>query len=268
MRLFILLMCMVLSLGAKEINATYKVSFGIFGKIGKANARLVINENNHYKITMQAKTSGLARALSGSRDELYVSEGIVLENGMLRPDVYWRKVSRKYKQPFSDADENGNWLQRKVRKVDTKRYVFDHVNREVSMERTKEKNKEKRVEKPRKIDYYADNDLLTLFFNFKAMSENFAIKKPVKYYAVGANKTDGRVDIIPPNTKELNTLQKLMKTKIGHFFITFINQKIFASEKGELFVNLNDEGICQKAVLKNVLLFGDIRGELIEFTSK
>ena len=43
-----------------------------------------------------------------------------------------------------------------------------------------------------------------------------------------------------------------------------INDDIFASEKGELLVNLRDDGIVQQAVLKDVLFFGDIRGEIVD----
>ncbi len=43
-----------------------------------------------------------------------------------------------------------------------------------------------------------------------------------------------------------------------------VNDDIFASDKGELLINLRDDGLCTQAILKDVLFFGDIRGEMID----
>jgi len=69
--------------------------------------------------------------------------------------------------------------------------------------------------------------------------------------------------LIAPTGKKLNDLRSYLGKKAGHFLIVFINQKIFASKRGELYLDLNDDGICTKAVLKDVIFFGDIRGKLI-----
>ena len=41
-----------------------------------------------------------------------------------------------------------------------------------------------------------------------------------------------------------------------------LNKRIFASKNGEMYIDLNDDGICTNAVLKDVLMFGDIRGKM------
>ena len=47
-------------------------------------------------------------------------------------------------------------------------------------------------------------------------------------------------------------------------YVVFINQPIFSSSRGELHLSLNERGYADRAVLKDVLLFGDIRARLVE----
>jgi len=42
-----------------------------------------------------------------------------------------------------------------------------------------------------------------------------------------------------------------------------VHQDIFSSDKGELLLRIGDDGITQKAVLKDLIFFGDIRAERI-----
>ena len=58
-------------------------------------------------------------------------------------------------------------------------------------------------------------------------------------------------------------IKRLLKAN-GHILVVIINQKIFSSKRGELYINLDDDGICTSAVLKDVIFFGDIRGKLVE----
>ncbi len=44
--------------------------------------------------------------------------------------------------------------------------------------------------------------------------------------------------------------------------IVYINQKIFSSDRGELWIAFNDKNECETAALKDVILFGDIKGIL------
>ena len=265
MRFWALFFLLFSSIFAKEIHATYKVSFGIFGQIGEAKATMKVDETGAYTITMLAEAEGLARILSGGRKEWFTSRGIQLPNGMLRPDYYEHKVVRKSQQ-MKDPFARDEWVD--VIKTKIKRFIFDHEKKSVQKQQIKSHNEEVLEEPFEPLEYYANNDLLSLFFNFKVLSQDFALTEPTKMYAVGANKEDGRVDVIPPRGNILTDLYEELETNTGHFYITYINQEIFSSERGKLFVNLNDEGLCQKALLKDVPLFGDIRGELIELSIK
>ena len=228
-------------LNAKTIVAEYKVSFGLFGKIGVAKAILKIDKDRRYHILISAKAIGFAKVLSGGRVESYESSGKVI-NGVLVPDIF-----------------------KGVTKTNTKRsekiYYFLHKKRAIDMLKIREK-RGKTTKGKERLKYYTDNDILSLFFNIKHYLNGFKFVSKKVLYAVRANKKDGRVDLIIPTGKELKKLKSELNEKSGHFMIVFINQKIFASKRGELFLDINDDGIATKAVLKDVILFGDIRGEL------
>jgi len=94
------------------------------------------------------------------------------------------------------------------------------------------------------------------------MLPSLEVKTPSKFYAVGANKTDGRIDVDPLTNP--SAVRAEFDWDDGHAMKVTINQKIFSSKKGELLLNLGDDGLCKQAVLKDVLLFGDIRGVEID----
>ncbi len=242
-KIILILLIIYTALGAKTIVATYKVGFGIFGKIGTAKAIFQIRKDNTYHISIKAVATGLAKVLSGGRVESYESDGKVI-NGFLVPDIY-KGVTKKHG------------------KTAIKIYYFLHKKRVVDMLKIRIKEgKESRSSES--LKYYANNDILTLFFNIKHYLDDFKFKGEKILHAVGANKKDGKVNIIAPVGEKLKSLKRYLGEKSGHFLIVFINQKIFASKRGELYLDINDEGICTKAVLKDVILFGDIRGVLVD----
>lgn len=238
------------SLFSYDISAKYKVSFGIFGEIGIAKTSLHVNKQNRYKISIHANTTGLAKFLSGQREEWHESVGKVDENGVLIPEYYQKIVQR-----YSNRDGES------VLKKDIRKYIIFHDTKSVKVEKTLYRG-EKKEYSEKQGDYYAPNDLLSLFFNFKNMLPSLEVKSASKFYAIGANKTDGRIDIEP--LKNPLHVREEFSWDEGHAMKVIINQKIFASERGELLLNLGDDGLCKQAVLKDVLLFGDIRGEMID----
>jgi hypothetical protein len=255
MRIILLFLLLVASIFAKDLNATYKVSFGIFGQIGIAKTSLHM-EDKRYKITVHAKSTGFASFVSGSREEWYESKGKITD-GLFVPDTYEKIVQKKVNVSKAFSDES---------KTETNKYVliyaFNHKTKTVIATKIKTQGKEK-SEHSEKVKFYAKNDLLSLFFNFKTLFPNLDIKKRHILHAVGANKDTGKIDIFPLSKKDFSDLisgdltnLKLMKV--------ILSDKIFASKKGELYLGLNKRGLCEKAVLKDVILFGDIRGELIE----
>ena len=61
----------------------------------------------------------------------------------------------------------------------------------------------------------------------------------------------------------LENTKKDLNYKDGHMIKVVIYDNIFGIKKGKLLLNLDDNGFSPRAVLKDVLLFGDIHGELI-----
>ncbi|MGD9971229.1 MAG: DUF3108 domain-containing protein [Sulfuricurvum sp.] len=236
---WIVLLCAPM-LFSKTLSATYEVSFGIFQKLGVAETTLQINDDQTYRIRVEAKTTGWAKTLSNNRTELYESRGIV-RNGRLIPSVY-------------------TTMRKSNSKMSLKTYTFDHANRVVWKETLKttadgEENRNRETN-----EYYASEDILSLFFNLKL----YTIKRQSTYFnAIGGNKEDGRIDTIFPRNEALAKMKQELQLEDGEFLKVILNERIFSSEKGELMINLDDDGLCRKAVLKDVLLFGDIVGTRI-----
>ncbi|MBN2870222.1 MAG: DUF3108 domain-containing protein [Campylobacterales bacterium] len=237
MKTIVLLMIVLAQIaGAKVLSATYEVSYGIFDTMGTADARLEIRDDQTYTIRIEARTTGLAKTLSNNRIEIYESHGIV-QNGRLVPQKY-----------------------AKTRRTDSKKlikiYTFDHANKTVWRE-TIEKDEWDRV----KNDYYATDDILSLFFNFNHYMNP---RKNRSIAAIGGNKKDGRIDVVFPGKSETALMKQKLEIEGGEFLKVILNDRIFASERGELLINLGSDGLCDKAILEDVLFFGDIVGRRVK----
>ena len=259
MRNVLIVLLFLNTIFAKDISATYKVSFGIFGQIGIAKASLHV-KNNRYKIKVLAKSTGFASLISGGRTESYESKGEV-RDGILLPDTYKKIIQKKVNiaDDISDKDKT-------VIKKYTLIYKFNHKERKIiaTKIKIKGKNRSKHIEV---LKFYAKNDVLSLFFNLKNIFPDLRIKKRYILHAAGADKKSGDIKLFPATKKEFS---KLISGKLDNlkFMKVILSDKIFSSKKGELYLALDESGICEKAVLKDVIFFGDIRGTLIEKTYK
>ena len=228
------------SVQAETIEANYKVEFGIFGEIGVANATLT-KDDASYTIDVELEATGLAKKLSGNRKEHHISKGHI-ENGVMVSDLY--QVIK------SHGDKTTN-----------KVYYIDHKNRSVLKSYKYWKNGTLTDDSNATLDYYSKNDLLTLYFNLDKMVKDKQKSASYTFTAVGAEKQNGSVDVIIPKNNELNEFEETVgaKDKNGWYARAIINQDIFSSDKGELLLRIGEDGITQKAVLKDLILFGDIR---------
>jgi hypothetical protein len=223
---------------AKSLEASYTIKYGLLGQMGIAQAKKSM-ENKKYHIDLVAKTTGMARFLSGSREEFFQSIGVV-EDGLLKPSEYRHKVVRN----SQEAQGLQGW--KSVEKVSETIYEFDHENKVVVRKRVKSKDGKVYSSVHEDLEYYAPDDLLSLFFNFSTRMES--LEDNGLLYAVGANKKDGSLHV------------KFLGQSGGEKeYLAILNEPIFASKDGALHVSLDNEGLCTKAILENVLLFGDIR---------
>lgn len=236
MKKIVLLLIVLAQLSsAKVISATYEVSYGIFQSMGIADARFETREDDTYFIRIEARTTGIAKFLSNNRVETYESHGSIV-NGHLIP--------RKYIK-----------IRRTDSKKTTKIYTFDHPNKTVWRENIESDEWEKV-----KNEFYASEDVLTLFFNFKNYMK---VRKDRPFYVIGGNKKDGRIDVHFPNHELLSAMKQKLEIDEGDFLKVILNDRIFSSAQGELLINLDHEGLCEKAILEDVLLFGDIVGKRV-----
>lgn len=233
---FILFIGFFFPLWAAHIQkATYEVSFGVLERIGLAEALFEIRDDQSYSIRIEAKTEGIAKILTNNRIEVYESHGMI-QDGKLIPKKYV-----------------------KIRQTDAKKgikiYTFDHLNKKIVLENI---HSDDWKEKP--VDYYASEDILTLFFNLKHYP-----RKPEyqSLYALGGDKKEGKIDVVFADKNDSLMMSEALQSKSGEFMKVIVNQPIFSSERGELYLNLSEDGLCEKALLKDVLFFGDIVGRRI-----
>lgn len=233
-----------------DVSARYTISFGIFGQIGIAQTTLHVSEDKRYEISVHAYTTGFAKAISGARQEWYTSRGSIDDAGIFVPDVYEKSVQREV---FRDDA--------RILKKDIKRYIFLHPLHQVIVEKIKQNDQAIHSEMLQN-EFYAPNDLLSLFFNFKSLLPSLDVKERIVYVAVGANKKDGKIELNPLEYPK--AARDDLGWSGGHLLRVLIRDDIFSSANGALLLRLDDDGFAQNAVLKDVLFFGDIRGERIE----
>jgi len=238
-----LLLSFSLMLQAETITAKYKVEFGIIGEIGIAKATLVRDTKN-YQIDVALKATGIAKILSGNRQEHHISKGHI-ENGMMVSDMY------------QIIKSHGSKKSNKI-------YRINHQTKRVSKEHKRWKNDKMTMDENTTIDFYSKDDLLTLYFNLDKKIVNKVKSHNYNFKAVGAEQQGGSVDVIIPKKRELDDLKELLGgAKDSWYARAIIHQDIFSSDKGELLLDIGKNGITQKAVLKDVIFFGDIRAKKI-----
>lgn len=228
-------------MGAKELNATYSVSYGMLGELGISEAHLE-TDGNRYKIEVSAKTTGIVKRLSQNRQEYYISRGHVVE-GMLVSDSL--EVRRSH----------GN-------KASIKRYVIDHKKKKVTKSYIKKRAGKVYQNDSKVLDFYSKDDLLTLYFNLPKVID---LKKEGSYAlsAVGAEKQQGKVSIVVPDTKHRAAYEKTLVRGEFDYLTAIVYQKLFQSNRGELMIAIGKDGIAEKAVLKDLILYGDLSAKRV-----
>jgi hypothetical protein len=220
-------------------TVNYNVSFGLIEGIGKAQATLATQGEN-YTLKITAKAEGIVGTLSKNRQDIYESQGVIKE-GVFFPSTHTATTIT--------TDKTVQTL-----------YTFDHTNQKVTKTKTRTIN-EAITQENETLPYYATNDILTLYFNILGQLSKFTTGAKNIFHAIGANKTDGRVDVmIPEGAWEKELQDELGYTKGDRYLVVTINQKIFMSENGELHLRISPQGVCTHATLKDVAMFGDIKG--------
>ena len=217
-------------------QVNYKATFGIFGTVGTIHNTLTQNKKT-YKIETTVMLAGLAKIIMGGQTEHYISKGHMVK-GMMVSDNYTMISLKK--------DE---------KKV--KEYHIDHKHKRVTKIYKKWKNQKLIVEEKKVLKFYAKNDLLTLYFNM-----NHALTKQGKTYhfkAVGLEKQKGIVQVTVPSDSQSTMYQKDLGPTANWYAKALIVQENFRKNKGDILLSVDEDGFIKKAVIKDVLMYGDAK---------
>ncbi|PHS37242.1 MAG: hypothetical protein COB07_11155 [Sulfurovum sp.] len=241
LRIFLLFLFSLVLLTARNIDAEYRVEFGIFGEVAKVHATLT-SDHKYYSINATVVAVGsIAKTVTDNLKERHISKGHI-ERGLLVTDLY---------QMIKSYGEYTN----------TTIYTVNHRKKSVTRHYKEWKQGVKIKDKKVTLGYYSKDDMLTLFLNLpKHIKEKYK-SRHYTFKAVGADRRNGRVDMTVPSQKSLKKMGDLLgKVKEGDWYSTVVmHRKLYHSQKGELEVKMNKEGIVDKAVLKDLVFFGDVR---------
>ncbi len=228
---------------AKVLDVSYKVSFGILGEMGISDAHLE-TKGDLYTIEIKMKATGMAKMLSKNRKERHISKGHIV-NGLYISDSY--TVVKSYGKKHTE-----------------KRYTIDHKNKKVKKEYLRTKDGKTEKDEHTILDFYSENDLLTLYFNLPKMIKDLSKAGTYEFSAVGAERQKGIVQVRIPKASELQEYKKVLGEGDYWYMTAILYQKIFASNRGELMLAVGKDGVAQKAVLKDLILFGDLVAKRIK----
>ena len=227
-------------LHAKTIEADYSVEFGIVGQVGKVHAALK-SDDKYYMIDANVSALGIAKAITDDLKERHISKGHVVK-GKLVTDMY--QMIKSYGKYTS-----------------TTIYRVDHKRKRVTRQYKKWKYDKLIIDRNAKLGYYGKDDMMTLFLNLPLHIKAKTSPKEYLYKVVGADRKNGRVDVIIPTPKALKEIKDFVgKGEAEDWFTTVImHRQLYQSSKGELDVRIGHEGLVEKAVLKDLIFFGDVR---------
>jgi len=234
MKKLIILIIAVLSYSS-SISATYIAKYGLFGTVAKATGFFEKNETD-YIIKTHSKLVGIAGVLSHHLQNDYISIGKV-KNDILYPTKYItiRKNSKKIVKTI---------------------YIF-HKN---YIQKIRFKNN--KLDLNSTVSYYANQDILSLYFNLQHFIKNF--NKKYIFYALGGRHKDGKIEVSFPKGEELKKIQREFDNTKGIYIKANLFNKIFAGDKGILYLVINPNNwVTLKGMVKNVLKIGDLKGRLV-----
>ncbi|MFC2057633.1 hypothetical protein ACFLR6_01705 [Campylobacterota bacterium] len=228
------------SLNAKNIEADYSVEFGIVGEVGKVHATL-ISDQRYYMIDANVSAVGIARAVTDDLKERHISKGHI-SKGFLVTDMY--QMIKSF----------GIYTSTTI-------YRVDHRKKKLTRQYKKWKYNKLIIDRTMRLDYYSKDDMMTLFLNLPKHIKEKYIPKKYQFKAVGADRKNGRVDITIPSQKTLKEIINFVgEGQEGDWYSTVVmHRKLYHSKQGELDVRIGKEGLVDKAVLKDLYFFGDVR---------
>lgn len=242
MRWFLLFILLGTPLHAARFEAQYAVTFWWLGRVGTTHIHFE-SHGKHYRIEAEAYLEGIAALIAHHHHERHTSTGTIADNGDLIPHRYDVNKTLDNFQSLQHFYFRAPQHRILFYAEDTYKRTQKHFNpatmgfKQVNMV---EKHRYRRV-----MPFYARNDLLTLYFNVRRHLDTLAADSTLRLHAAGAR--DGKVTISAAPER--------------NHFIVLLEQEIFKSKEGKLFVETDASHYVTRAVLKDVLLFGDLEVE-------
>lgn len=231
---FFILLVSVASAKVTQLN--YTATFGIFGTVGTIKNTLTQN-NETYKIETTVVVEGLAKVLMRNPTEHYVSKGH-MENGLMVSDSYTMTSTKQDKKV-------------------SKEYHINHQEKYITKRYRKWRNGKLVTDTTERLRFYAKNDLLTLYFNLGATVEQKG--KIYMLNAVGLEKQNGKVQITAPSDAQIAPYIKDLGPGAMLYAKALIHQKNFRKKKGDILLGVAKDGFIDKAVIKDILFYGDAK---------
>ncbi len=223
---------------AKVTQLDYTATFGIFGTVGTIKNRLTQNTET-YEIDTKVTLAGLAKVLMGGQTEHYVSKGHI-KDGFMVSDFYQMTSEKRDKKVI-------------------KEYHIDH-NKKYVTKRVRKWRKEKLVEdRTEKLKFYAEDDLLTLYFNMGNAVKQKQKGRTYLFKSVGLEKQNGEVQITVPDNVQVVDYKKDLGQDGKIYAKAFIHQKNFRKKKGDILLSVAEDGFINRSVIKDILFYGDAK---------
>lgn len=225
----------------------YEIGFWIFKKvaIGKLNFKS-LDEKGHYIATLQAETTGLTGWISRYRKDIYSSVMEEIEGGRRL-----RSVS------FEEEVKIGNKSRKRVHLFDYKKRVWIRIRRkgDKSLEKIEENI-------PPGMIY---DDFLTASYNFRYGVYGEIDRGRRFVVQTFPRKGASSYEVIIATKEEEEKRRSREKNKEGKdFFIKlFLDPEDTHSKEGLIEGWLSKEFYPIEGSIKDVILFGDVRGKLI-----
>lgn len=223
---------------AKVTQLNYTATFGIFGTVGTIENRLTQNDKS-YEIDTKVILAGLAKVLMGGQTEHYVSKGHI-KDGLMVSDFYQMTSEKRTKKVIKEyqIDHNEKYVTKRVRKWQKEKLVEDRTE---------------------KLKFYAEDDLLTLYFNMGNAVRQKPKGKTYLFRSVGLEKQNGEVQITVPDEIQVAEYKKDLGQDGEIYAKAFIHQKNFRKKKGDILLSIAQDGFINRSVIKDILFYGDAK---------
>jgi len=242
---------------AATTTAEYDIDFSVAGTVAKATIEKV-QEGENYTITLQARAVGIAANMTQNREEAYISQGKIVGSEYI-PDVLVvvRKRDDKEKYIVYRFDHDKQIVHKDTAVLEQLR----SQSLDIANMRIVKSEKEVFSSSYVKHDYYAKNDIVSLFFNSGYYISAMDAGERKKLRAVGIKTEEGNLMVSLPTKGIVIDNMGASDTHGKNLFGVALKREIFEKGEGELMVKLDADGFPSRAVMNDVALYGDVVGK-------